>query len=77
VREYLPQGSGCGFGRVEAGYLGSLTILDMQTPYTVRRETLRTKCGWSPFEGVTFPGSVRHTIVRGRVYPQVQDGAAG
>jgi dihydroorotase len=76
VREYLPQGSGYGFGRVEAGYLGSLTILDMQTPYTVRRETLRTKCGWSPFEGVTFPGSVRHTIVRGRVYRQAEDGAA-
>lgn len=75
VREYLPEGSGKGFGRVEAGYLGSLTIVDVETPYTVRRESLKTKCGWSPFEGVVFPGGVRHTVVRGEVYTLEEDGA--
>ena len=74
VRPYLPKGYGKGFGRVEEGYVGSLTVLDMKTPYRVTRETLKTKCGWSPFEGVRFPGSVRHTVVRGRVYSQ--DGGA-
>jgi dihydroorotase len=74
VQPYLPEGYGKGFGRVQEGYLGSLTILDLKTPYTVTRESLKTKCGWSPFEGVSFPGGVRYTVVRGRVYSQGGDG---
>ena len=73
VREFLPAGFGRGVGRIEAGYVGSLTVLDLHTPYPVRREGLRTKCGWSPFEGFTFPGSVRWTVLRGRVH--AADGA--
>ena len=68
VREFLPRELGEGFGRIAAGYAGSLTILDMNTPYTVTRESVKTKCGWSPFEGFTFPGSVRATVVKGRVF---------
>lgn len=70
VREFLPAECGKGFGRIEAGYMGSLTVLDLETPWTVTREAMRTKCAWSPFEGFTFPGRVRATVVRGRVYPQ-------
>ena len=54
------------FGRLLPGYVGSLTVLDLQRPTTIRREDLRTHCGWSPFEGVTFPGSVAAVFVRGR-----------
>ncbi len=53
------------FGRLLPGYVGSLTVLDLKTPTTVRREELKTKCGWSPFESVTFPGSVAAVFVRG------------
>lgn len=70
VQPYLPKDYGKGFGRVEEGYVGSLTVLDMQTPYKVTRDSLKTKCGWSPFEGITFPGSVRYTIVGGLVHSQ-------
>jgi len=73
VQPYLPKDYGKGFGRAEAGYVGSLTVLDLKTPYLVKRDSLKTKCGWSPFEGVTFPGRVRHTVVRGRVYSQGGD----
>lgn len=68
VREFLPKEYGKGFGRIEPGYVGSLTILDLKTPYAVTRESVKTKCGWSPFEGMTFPGSVRATVLRGKVY---------
>ncbi|HEX4155400.1 MAG TPA: amidohydrolase family protein [Acidobacteriaceae bacterium] len=74
VAEFLPKSFGRGFGRVEAGYAGSVTILDLRTPYTVTRESLQTKCGWSPFEGVTFPGSVRYTVINGRVHTQTRGG---
>ena len=69
VREFLAADCGEGFGKVEAGYVGSLTILEPNAPYVVWRETMKTKCGWSPFEGYTMPGRVRATVVRGKVYP--------
>ena len=67
VREFLPASFGNGYGVIGAGYVGSLTILDLDTPYVVTRESVRTKCGWSPFEGYTLPGSVRYTVIRGKV----------
>jgi len=54
------------FGRLLPGYVGSLTVLDLKKPVTIRREDLKTKCGWSPFEGMTFPGSVAAVFVRGQ-----------
>ena len=53
------------FGRIEPGYVASLTVLNLARPVTIRREDLKTKCGWSPFEGVTFPGSVEAVFVNG------------
>ncbi|KKU75938.1 MAG: Allantoinase [Candidatus Nomurabacteria bacterium GW2011_GWB1_47_6] len=56
------------YGKIEEGYTGSLTILDINKPIMITKEILKTKCGWSPFERVTFPGSVVMTIVKGKVY---------
>ena len=71
VREFLPSGFGKGYGRIEPGYVGSLTIVEPDAPYVVRRETIQTKCGWSPFEGVKLPGRVRYTVLRGTVHEAV------
>jgi dihydroorotase len=68
VREFLPAGFGEGYGMVAPGYVGSLTILDTQTPWLVERAAMKTKCAWSPFEGVTFPGRVRYTVLQGKVH---------
>lgn len=68
VREFLPAALGEGFGHIAPGYAGSLTVLDPRAPYRVTRESVATKCGWSPFEGFTFPGSVRYTVLRGAVH---------
>ena len=53
------------FGRIEPGYVASLTVLNLSRPVSILREKLKTKCGWSPFEGVTFPGSVEAVYVDG------------
>jgi len=68
VREFLPPAFGEGFGKIAPGYVGSLTILDLKTPYAVTRESVKTKCAWSPFEGFVLPGSVRATVLRGKVF---------
>jgi len=69
VNEFLPAGFGSGFGVIAPGYVGSLTILNPNAPTVIRREELKTKCGWSPFEGYKLPGRVTYTILKGNVYP--------
>ncbi len=54
-------------GKIEKGYLASFTILDLETPTIVSAKDLKTKCKWSPFEGIAFPGSVQYTIHRGNI----------
>ena len=56
------------FGRIEPGYVGSLTVLNLSRSQKIRAEDLKTKCGWSPFEGVTFPGSLEAVFVEGKRY---------
>jgi dihydroorotase len=70
VKEFLPASFGEGYGVIAPGYVGSLTVLNLDAPWTVRREEMKTKCAWSPFEGYTFPGRVAYTILRGKVYGQ-------
>lgn len=53
------------FGRLQPGYVGSMTVLNLKRPVTITRDKLKTLCGWSPFEGVTFPGSVEAVLVGG------------
>ncbi|MFP4424390.1 MAG: amidohydrolase family protein [Candidatus Woesearchaeota archaeon] len=49
------------FGMIKEGYQGCFTVLDM-TPTTLTRSLLKTKVGWSPFEGMHFPGKPRTFI---------------
>ncbi len=50
-----------------------LTVLSLDDPWTVRRDEIKSKCGWSPFEGFTFPGRVAATITAGRLHlPKVR-----
>lgn len=53
------------FGRLDPGYTASITVLNLCRPITIERCQLQTKCGWSPFEGVTFPGSVEALYLDG------------
>jgi dihydroorotase len=64
-----PYARGLRFGRIESGYTASLTVLNLERPTKITREHLKTKCGWSPFEGLTFPGSVEAVFVRGKPTP--------
>ena len=54
-------------------YQSLLAFIVQQKSQTVRRSSLKTRAGWSPFEGCTFRGLVSHTIVRGKIYPQIEE----
>ena len=47
------------------GYFADLVLVDADAPYTVRREDVLSKCGWSPFEGERFRSRVAATFVNG------------
>ncbi len=56
------------YGRIDEGFAGSLTIIDRDSPVKVSRHGLKTKCGWSPFEDIVFPGNAVYTVIKGRIY---------
>ena len=77
VKEFLPEEFGKGYGVIEPGYVGSLTILQPNSPLRVERTAMKTKCGWSPFEGYTFPGRVLYAVLQGKVHPVDESVAYG
>lgn len=56
-----------GKGQVEAGFDADLVVVDMNLEKEVKRESLFTKCGWSPYEGMTFKGWPVMTFVGGEL----------
>lgn len=57
---------GKGFGMIEPGYVGSLTVLNTNKPHIVTKDKLQTKVGWSPVEGMNFSGGLEAVIIRGK-----------
>ena len=52
-------------GFVREGYYADLVLVDMDAPYTVSKDNILYKCGWSPLEGQSFQSQVTHTIING------------
>ena len=53
-------------GFLREGYWADLVLIDKE-PFTVKREDVLSKCGWSPFEGTTFNHRIAATWVNGRM----------
>jgi len=56
-----------GRGFLREGYKADLCLVDPDNAWTVSRENILYKCGWSPFEGTTFRSMVVKTIVNGNI----------
>jgi len=54
-------------GFLREGYKADLCLIDPDNPWTVSKENILYKCGWSPFEGTTFRSRVVKTIVNGNI----------
>jgi dihydroorotase len=54
-------------GFIRSGYFADLVIVDLNDPWTVSKDNILSKCGWSPFEGHTFKSKITHTIVSGHI----------
>ncbi len=61
-------------GYIREGYAADLVIADLNKPFTIGKENILYKCGWSPFEKAgenaspfRFPASITHTFVNGHL----------
>lgn len=54
-------------GFIREGYFADLALVDLNNPWTVNKENILAKCGWSPFEGVELTSKITHTIVSGHL----------
>lgn len=52
-------------GYIKPGYFADLVIIDINNPWSVNKDNILYKCGWSPFEGTTFKSRITHTFVNG------------
>ena len=67
-------------GYIRPGYYADLTLIDPHRTWTVAKENILYRCGWSPFEGVTFHHAVWKTFVNGELAysdGQVHDAVRG
>jgi dihydroorotase len=53
-------------GFLKEGYFADLVVVDINKEHTIEASDVLYKCGWSPFEGTTFKGSVERTLLNGK-----------
>lgn len=54
-------------GYIKEGYYADLVIVNPNSPWTVQKNNILYKCGWSPFEGEIFQSKITHTFVNGNL----------
>jgi dihydroorotase len=54
-------------GFIKEGYFADLAIVNSGLPWTVKKDNIFAKCGWSPFEDFTFRSRITHTFVNGQL----------
>lgn len=54
-------------GRIAEGYDADFTIVDMKEKRTIENGWIASRCGWTPYDGVTVTGWPIGTILRGEI----------
>ena len=54
-------------GFIREGYHADLVLVEPNRPWSVSRDNVLSKCGWSPFEGTLFKSKITHTFVGGHL----------
>ncbi len=54
-------------GFIKVGYFADLVIINPGMPWSVSKDNILYKCGWSPFDNFTFKSRITHTFVNGQM----------
>lgn len=52
-------------GRIAVGYDADFTIVDLKKQQTLRNVQMKSKAGWTPYDGMAVTGALVGTVVRG------------
>lgn len=52
-------------GRIAVGFDADFTVVDLKAKRTIENKWIASRCGWTPFDGVTVTGWPLGTILRG------------
>ena len=52
-------------GFLRTGYWADVTVVRPNSPWTVTKDIVQSRCGWSPMEGEQFRWRVEHTFCNG------------
>jgi len=54
-------------GRIAEGFDADFAVVDVKKAWTIRDEGMRSKCGWTPFDGLAITGSIEKAVVKGKL----------
>jgi len=54
-------------GFIRPGFFADLVLVDRNSPWTVSKSNILSKCRWSPFDGNTFHSRITNTFVNGKM----------
>ncbi len=54
-------------GYIQEGFYADLVVVDPNEKTTVNKESILSRCAWSPLEGFTFSNQIAMTLVNGSV----------
>ena len=54
-------------GYLREGYFADIVLINLNKPTRISKQNLLYKCGWSPLEGLSLPGTITHTLVSGEI----------
>ena len=53
-------------GRIAKGQKADMVVFDYEKKFTVKAEDQKSKCGWTPYEGVTLKGVIEEVYINGQ-----------
>jgi dihydroorotase len=56
-----------GKGRMAEGFDGDVTLVDLKAKRVLQHKDMRSRCGWTPYDGMEVTGWPKATIIRGTV----------
>ena len=57
---------GLNCGRIRKGYDADLVVFDYSSEFTVEQKDQKSKCGWTPYDGITLRGVIDSVYVNGQ-----------
>lgn len=57
-------------GRLQEGFDADITLVDLKKNRVIDNSWIASRCGWTPFHGMTVTGWMTHTILSGQVVMQ-------